>query len=264
MAYITSNGIRIYYEVHGEGAPLLLIQGTLDSTAWACQVPALSERYKVIIFDHRGMGRTDAPDGPYTVEELAEDTFGLIDALGVKKTHILGYSLGGCVALEMAARRPAMVDGLVLACTYNRISNIGRYRTQSWIEMFEEDGRLDRVMREFMPWMFSDSFFENAEGPQAVLNDLMSGPVPLIPHGVLGLAKAIVSYQGIEDLTVIKSPTLVISGTDDIAVPLKQSKKIVEGIPGAQLTIHEGAAHSLIIEDAERFNSAVLEFLGKL
>lgn len=264
MAYITSNGIRLYYEVHGEGAPLLLVQGTLDATAWACQVPALSQKYKVIIFDHRGMGRSDAPEGPYTVEELAQDTLGLLDALGINKAHVLGYSLGSSVAIELAARRPAAVKGLVLAAAYNRISNIGRYRTQSWIEMFEEDGRLDRVMREFMPWMFSEAFFENGEGPQAVLDNILSGPVPMIPHGILGLAKAVVSYKGLSDLSAIKSPTLVVSGSEDLAAPLRGGRILADGIPGAQFKMLEGAAHSFIIEDAERFNNAVLEFLGKL
>lgn len=263
MANITSNGINLYYEAHGEGVPLLLIQGTFDSSGWACQVPALSERYRVITYDHRGLGRSDAPEGPYTVDELAKDAIGLLDGLGMEKAHVVGYSLGGCVAMQMAVKRPGMVRGLVLAGTYNGIPALGRYRTQSWIEMLKEDGRLDRVLREFLPWVFSETFFENKENPAAFLKAMDESPFPMKPHGILGLADAIVSYTGIKDLPAIKSPVLVIAGSEDLAAPVREGRKLAQGIPGARLEILD-AAHLFIIEDAERFNAAVIDFLAGL
>lgn len=264
MPLLTSNGINIYHEAHGEGTPLLLIQGTFDSMAWACQVPALMQKYRVITYDHRGLGRTDAPEGPYTIGELAEDAIGLLSALGVKKAHVLGYSLGGSVALEMAARRPEMVGGLILAATYNGIPALGRYRTQALIEMFEEDNRLDRVFKMLLPWFFPDDFFKNSGNPDAFLKNALNSPFPIKPHGLLGLAKAIAGYHGLKDLSVVKSPTLVISGGEDIVAPVREGRNLSESIPGAKFNVLEGAAHTLIFEDAERFNSAVIDFLAKL
>lgn len=263
MPHVKSNGINLYYERHGRGEPLLLIQGTLDSMAWGYQLPALSQKYEVIIFDHRGTGRTDAPEAPYSVEEMTNDSLGLIDALGVSRAHLLGYSIGGCIALEMAAKRPESVAKLVIAASYNEISPLGRYRTKVWSEIFKEDKTADRIYKSFLPWFFSDRFFENEANPEAFIHNALNSPYPMTMQGILGLSAAITGYHGIKDMSSIKSPTLVIAGSEDLAAPVKLGKRIADGIKGAQLTVLEGAAHAMIFEDAERFNKTVLDFLER-
>lgn len=264
MPNMRANGINIYYEIHGSGEPLLLIQGTFDSEAWACQVPELSKKYRVITFDNRGIGGTDAPEPPYSVEEMAEDTIGLLDAIGISKAHVLGYSLGGLIALELAANRPDRVDGLIIAGSFNGVSPIVRYRTKVWTEMLRDGVPIDKVYRDFLPWVFPGGFFEDEANLEAFLKSAMNSPHPPTLHGLIGMAMAITGYYGLKDLSVIKKPTLVISGEEDLSAPAKMGRKIADGIPGSEFAVIEGATHSFIFDNAGRFNGLVLDFLGRI
>lgn len=260
MPYIQSNGIKIFYEIHGSGKPLLLINGTFDLGLWACQVPAFSKGREVIIFDNRGIGRTEA-SGPYSVETLANDTVGLLDAIGIEKADLLGYSFGGSIALELAARHPERVGRMVLAGAYNRFSALGMYRTSTLAKMVKEGVPFDRVLMSFIPWMFSERFFEVEGAPEEFIANALKNPYPTTSEGLSGLSGALAECRGIHDLGVIKKPVLVISGSEDLIVPPRLSKELADGIPGAELKVIDGAAHSMLIEDAEVFNSITLNFL---
>lgn len=260
MPYIKANGIDIYYESHGSGEPLLLINGIFDVGFWACQVPAFSKGREVIVFDNRGIGRTEA-SWPYSVETFAEDALGLIDALGVEKTDLLGFSLGGCIALELAARYSERIGKMVLGGAYNRFSALGVYRTNTLAKMVAEGVPFDRVLMSFMPWMFSERFFELEGSPEGFIANALKNPYPTSSEGLLGLSGALAEYNGLPDLGVIEKPVLVISGSEDLIVPVRLSKELADGIPGAELMVIHGAAHSMLIEDAEIFNSIALDFL---
>lgn len=264
MPYLRSNGINIYYEIHGKGEPLLLIQGTFDSAAWALQVPALSQKYEVIIFDNRGTGRTDAPQPPYSIEDMTNDALGLLESLGIDRAHLLGYSIGGYVALEMGIRRPELVNGLILCATSNGMSSLGRYRTRIWTEMFKDDATTERILRDFLPWVFSERFFDNEENSEAFIRSALTSQHPQTIQGLTGLAGAITGYRGTTKLAEIKSPALIISGSEDLAAPAWLGKRIADGIHGARMAVLEGAAHMMIIEDSERLNNIVLDFLEGL
>lgn len=264
MPYLRSNGINIYYETHGKGEPLLLIQGTFDSSAWALQVAALSQKYEVIIFDNRGTGRTDVPQPPYSIEDMTDDTLGLLEGLGTGRAHVLGYSIGGYVALEMCISRPELVSGLILSATSNGMSSLGRYRTKIWTEMFKDDSTTERILKNFLPWISSERFFNNDENPEAFIKNALAGPHPQTIRGLTGLAGAIAGYRGTMRLAEIKSPTLIISGSEDLIAPAWLGKSIADGIPGARIAVLDGTAHMMIIEDSERFNGIVMDFLEGL
>ena len=118
MPTVRVGDINIYYEDHGKGEPLLLIEGWgTDLTCWQFQIPEFSTKYRVIAFDNRGAGRTDAPDQPYSFRMMADDAVGLLDALGIGKAHILGMSMGGCIAQEIAIEHPERTRSLILAAT---------------------------------------------------------------------------------------------------------------------------------------------------
>ena len=117
MSIAKVDTVELYYEQHGSGAPLLLIMGlAADSMAWLFQVPEFSKHYRTIVFDNRGVGRSSKPAGPYTISQMADDTAGLLDVLGIARTHVVGVSMGGMIAQELALRHPRLVGGLVLAC----------------------------------------------------------------------------------------------------------------------------------------------------
>ncbi len=118
MPYTDAPGFRLYYEEHGSGFPLLLINGLgSDHLEWLHQIPAFEARFRVLVFDNRGTGWTDVPPGPYTTAGMADDAASLLRALGIPRAHVLGVSLGGMIAQEVALRHPDRVDGLVLGCT---------------------------------------------------------------------------------------------------------------------------------------------------
>ena len=118
MPKVKVNGIDIYYEEHGSGEPVVMIGGLgADTTLWSKQVPAFSERFRVVVFDNRGSGQSDKPDEPYSIPMFAADTVGLMQALGIERAHVVGASLGGLVAQELVLTHPEMVDRLVLVCT---------------------------------------------------------------------------------------------------------------------------------------------------
>src|SRR5258707_1069095 len=118
MATAKINGIEIYYEVHGSGEPLLLIIGLgTNATGWYLQIPGFSKEYRVIAFDNRGAGRSENPNEPYTMPQMAEDAIGVLDTLGVDAAHVFGMSLGGMIAQELALRHPERVKTLSLGGT---------------------------------------------------------------------------------------------------------------------------------------------------
>src|SRR5262249_44551985 len=121
MPITTANGIEIYYEVHGQGAPLLLIMGTgTDHGLWGAQLPGLANEFRCIVYDNRGTGRTSKPEGGYSSRILADDAAGLLDALNIGAAHVAGWSLGSCAAQELAINYPGKVKSLVLYSTWDR------------------------------------------------------------------------------------------------------------------------------------------------
>ena len=258
-------GIDLHYEVQGAGYHLVLIRG-LGSNAdhWYCQTPAFSSCYSVVAFDNRGIGRSEKPDVPYTISVMAGDTVGLMDAIGISKAHILGISMGGMIAQEIALRYPQRVHGLILACTH-----FGGDRA---VRPSEEIARI------FGEYIFTGSqeaaqytpkclFTERTlrEAPDVVKRyQEVSRRFPPTSDVLIRQWEAIQGHDTWEDLPQIQAPTLVLSGSDDVLVPPENSRILAKRIPNAQLQVIEGGGHQFLVEKADAFNQAVLEFLEAL
>ncbi len=265
MPKIRVQGIDLYYEIHGEGAPLIMIRG-LGSTAdhWVAQVPAFSERFRVVIFDNRGIGRSDKPDIPYTIGMMAQDTLGLMHGLNIRRAHVLGMSMGGMIAQQIAIRSPEMVHGLVLCCTHCGGKHV-----------FPPDEEIGRLFGEYIATGSDEGFEKTLKAlfAQKTLNERpdiaqsyreISKRFPSPPKFLIRQFEAVQGHDSWGDLVRIKAPTLVLTGSEDVLVPPKNSEILAARIPKARLEIIEGGAHQFPVERADVFNDTVLNFLLSL
>ena len=258
----TVRDVTIGYDVHGErGDWVLLVMGLgYARWGWAWQVEDLARDFRVIAFDNRGVGESDAPPGPYTVAQMAEDAAGLLVAIGVDRAHVMGASLGGCIAQELALSHAERVDRLVLACT-----TFGGSRSLPMPEVsvrlmaeapsLPEDVRLRRFVENAM----SDAFVK--EHPEVVDRILEHRrETAQSPEAWQAQAAAGAAFDASERVGNIRAETLVITGTDDRVVDPGNSTLLAEAIPAAELVQLPGG-HVFTIEQPERFNSLVRAFL---
>jgi pimeloyl-ACP methyl ester carboxylesterase len=261
MPVVESNGQRLYYESAGEGEPLILVMGLgADHLAWAFQVGPLSEHFQVITFDNRDSGQSSYADGPYEITDLAADTIGLVDALGIDSFHLVGASMGGAIAQEVALGWQDRVRTLTLAITFAGAGAYGRklgrmLAADVMRRSFEE--QIDQMML----LCFTEQLYEEQEKITFLRQGMLANPHPQEPEGFARQAEASGRHEARERLPSLKMPVHVIGAEHDILVPVWKSKELAQLIPGAQLSIIEGAAHGLNLERAEDFNAAVLDFL---
>jgi pimeloyl-ACP methyl ester carboxylesterase len=250
--------VKIAWEAHGEGRTLLLIQG-LGYARWSWDpiVPALAGRYRVISFDNRGIGESDKPPGPYTARELAIDALQVLDEAGIGRAHVLGASLGGMIAQELAVAQPGRVDKLVLCCTHPGVSH-GLPMPEVTLRLFAEAGSLppEEALRRFVVNALGDS------PPDELVDELYRRRLanPPDPDGWQAQAAAGTTFAGVEDQIAV--PTLLVTGTADNVVDPRNSDVLAERIPGARVERLEGLGHLFFWEAPERFVRIVEEFLA--
>lgn len=250
--------MKIVWEERGSGAPLLLIQG-LGYARWSWEpiVGPLAERYRVLFFDNRGIGESDKPAGPYTARQMADDALQVLDEAGVERAHVLGASLGGMIAQELAALAPERVDRLVLCCTHPGLAH--------GFPMPEVTVRLIAEMATLAPDVALRRFVENALGdapPVGVADELVRRRLenPLDPAGWQAQAAAGTTFEGVD--APIAAPTLVVTGTADNVVDPRNADVLVGRIPGSRLELLEGRGHMFFWEDPAGFVRIVEEFLA--
>lgn len=260
------NGVNIYYEVHGKGEPLVLIMGLGGpGSGWFFQIRAFRKHYKVIVLDNRGVGKSSKPEEPYTVRTMADDIIALMDRLDIDKAHIVGASLGGMIAQELAINYPERVNKLALVCTLAETEDISDSVVRQMglqADASEEDYEaldykdLQKVMGAVMSLSFNRRLFTIFMVPLFRLALRIIGV-----HGIKGQLRATNSHSTLNRLHQIKAPTLVMAGTGDQIIPFKASETLAERIPNAMLVKLEGGSHSFFVEMSGRFNKAVLDFL---
>ena len=265
MPRVRVGDIEMHYVEAGAGEPLVLIMGFGgDHTAWGLQMRAFAEHHRVIAFDNRGAGQTDAPDCPYTIPMMAGDTLGLMHALGVERGHVIGVSMGGMIAQEMALADPGRVRSLHLGCTLARPDAYMRALNASWREMRVALGR-EAMLRALGLWLFAPTTYdEHPELVEAVLQNSLASPYPQSLTGFLRQSEAVAAHDTLDRLGGVRCPTLVSVAEDDILVPSRFSRDLAARIPGARLHTVRDAGHGYFLERADLFNALCLEFLARV
>lgn len=259
---ITVNGIEIHYTVEGDG-PVVAMSHALgcNLALWDEQVNALSSRYRVLRYDIRGHGQTSAaPSGPYSLEQMADDLYGLLTGLGIIQTHFVGISMGGMIGQIFALKYPSMVRSLVLCSTTSRYPTAVR---SAWVERIRtvETMGMEPMVEPALERWFTAAFRERRQDMMNRVRAMIRGTPP---QGYVGCCYAIPTINVTDRLGEIRCPVLVIAGEDDPGTPVAMAQEICTALPASELRILSSASHLCNLEQPKAFNQVLLGFLNKI
>jgi len=265
LPFASINQCQIYYEVLGEGDPLILVAGySCDHSYFEPIVEILlANRLKLILFDNRYAGRTQCQDQALTIDDLANDTAALMENLNIKSAYVLGHSMGGAIVQALAYHFPHRVKKAVLAHSLVKSLPITEAVLQFPIDLAEEGISMRRRCEIVMPWLFSNEFLMSAEKREAFIQSNEQDPYPMSVLGLKRQREAILHFDSFPWVKQIKVPSLVLASDEDLLCPAKECRKLAEAIPQAQFHLFAHQAHLTHIEKPEEFCRAVLNFLSR-
>ena len=259
MAFIAANGLTVNYDLRGPvGAPVVMFANSLGTSlaAWDAQVATLAQRYRILRYDMRGHGLSEAPPAPYTMDQLADDALALVAALQLERVHFCGLSIGGMVAQRLAAKAPRHIASVTLCDT---ASVIGPPKIWDDRVAAIRSGGMAAIVEGVLARWFTDGF--RKDSPVVVrgfANMLARAPV----EGYAGCCLAIRDADLRSDAARIRCPTLVVVGEEDVVTPPSAAQELAAAIKGAHVTLIEGAAHIPIAERPDAVTGLLSEFLG--
>ena len=258
MAFTTSDGTPVYWEEHGKGPPVLLIMGlSFTHEMWFRVLPTLTSRFRVLLFDNRGVGLSGVPKGPYTMRQMARDAVAVLDAAGVSSAHIIGASMGGMIAQELALRFPARVRSLLLACTSHGglLARWPRFVAPRGIK-WGIDQRREREMA-LVPLLYAPS-----TPMDRIREDLDVQCCSAWSYrGFINQFAGILLWSSYLRLPSIRVPTLVVHGDHDRLVPAGNGRVVAARIPGARFQLIQNAGHILTTDQPEACRRLMIDFL---
>lgn len=260
--YVDSQGCQIFYQIRGEGSPLVLLMGFgADGDVWEKHVAVYEQHFKCIVLDNRGVGKSGQPKGPYTTEMMAGDTIAVMDHLGITSAQVAGISMGGAIAQSLALNHPNRVSSLCLISTWPVFNNYAK-------TVYENLKKLRRVVAQddFMEllqlWIFAPPYYQDhladlKEGQQGAAQN----ENPQTQFGFDGQLDACIHHNSVPRLNEIQVPTLITIGMMDIFTPPTFSDILHKKIGGSTIERFPTGGHVHHWEDLERFNQVTLDFL---
>lgn len=262
MPHIEHNDLSLYYETHGSGQPLLMVAGLAsDSQSWQNVIPSLSARFQVIVFDNRGVGRTQPMNEFASIANMANDCVHLLDFLGIAKAHVLGHSMGGFIAQKLAICHPERISSLILAGTTARISARINELLCGWAEDLKRGADKAEWLKSVFRWLFTKSLMQNPLVVTAAIEYALNYPYPQSYDAFANQVKALAGFDSSSELSKITVPSLVIAGKEDILFSVEEQAALARGIASAKMLVIPHAAHSIHIEQSEAFCQAIFDFL---
>ena len=259
MAILHVDGADLYYEEHGAGDPLVLLHGFGSSTQdWELQIPLLSERFRVVVIDFRGFGRSSRDRGPYKVEQFASDTLAVLDHLKIDRFRLLGYSMGGATAFQIGAQVPERIQRLILVNTQpSFLADTMRKRFEVALrKLVVRFMGMDRMARVIAARLFPHE--EQQELRDRVIERYSTNS----PHVYLGVLSTLPKWSVIEHIGSITAPTLVIAAEHDYT-PFSEKEAFIPLMPDARIEMFENSRHGTPFDQHERFNTTVMKFMSE-
>jgi len=258
---VATNGIELAYVEQGEGEPLLLIMGLgAEADAWQPHLEAYRRRFRCFAVDNRGAGESSAPAGPYSTAQLADDHAGLVRALSLGRVRVVGISMGGAIAQELALRHPDLVERLVVVASWARCDAYTAevFRSLAAARAALEPADFTRLLH---LWIWSPGYV--AGHAEELHAEQEAQPVrPMAQHAFEAQCAACIGHDVLDRLDEIRAPMLVTAGADDIFTPLRLAEELHGAVRGAELKVFRGAGHAHHWEHPDEFNTLTLRWLG--
>lgn len=262
MPQLRRDDLLLYYADTGQGEPLVFLNGLAgDHLYWNGQVRAFGDRCRCLALDNRDAGRSSYATGPYTMADLAGDVAGLLHALDLPPAHLVGLSLGGMIAQEVALAHPRRVRSLVLTGTLARADAWFNATLDAYSHIRRQVADTPAFFEALLPWLVSPRFFESSTKVEWLRAFLHQAPHPQQIDGFFRQFAAMRGHDTLDRLSAIRCPVLVAVGEDDLIVPPRYARQLAERIPQARLEMLPGVGHAPVIEEPRRFNRLLGDFL---
>jgi len=261
MPFAESNGIKFYYEIYGEGEPVVLISGLGSPLgSWETQIPIYSDKFKVIVFDNRGIGRSEVTEPGFTISDMADDTIGLLDNLGINSATFIGKSMGGMITQRIGIKYPERVNKLVIGCSAASRDEVGNLLLSAGREVATKAG-MKAVWITGLFYGYTREYIEkNIDMIKGFLNEIPEDEEVL--KGYLGQSAACEGHYSLDEIHSIRADTLVMYGNKDLIMSPKKSVEMAEKIPNCRLRGFSDVGHGFWREKQEEVDKLVMEFLS--
>lgn len=263
MSYANIDGLRLHYELQGEGRTLVMLHGLQgDASDFIGIVRGLRDSYRILTFDQRGSGHSDKPGGEYSTALLADDTAALLEYLSIPKAHVWGVSMGGQLAQQLALRHPQRVDRLILGCTTpgGKESRPADHELMAASYSIDNLSARERTLRQAKTGFTAQWLAEHPEVIDSMISRRKERPID--STALESRRKAFYAHDCHADVPRIAAPTLVLTGDQDSVIPMENSRLLSELIPRARLEILRPAGHKFWIEQEQRVLPIVEAFLS--
>lgn len=263
MPKVEVDGVRVNYEVQGEGEPLLLIPYTsADHACYAFQLPSYAEHFSCIALDLPGSGESDKPAGPYSTEGYADQVASFLGAIGIERAHVAGVSLGAAVGIHLAARHPARVRSLSLHSCWHASDDFLKVVVEQWRTLAAALPTVaDVVIQGIFPWCFTpEMYVERPEFVETLVEFARGRPAQPV-EAFVAQVDGVVAHDATAALAEINVPTLITFGARDLVCSTRFAEPLKNGIAGSELVVFDHLSHAGLHEDPDTFNRATLDFL---
>jgi pimeloyl-ACP methyl ester carboxylesterase len=256
------NGTRLFHDEHGDGDPLVCVQGLAsDHGAWGLQLEAFAEHFRTIVFDNRDVGRSDACEQDYDVADIGRDALGIADHLGLERFHLLGASLGSAACQHAALEQPERIRTLTLVATWAGTSHAySELRARVWEREVRRCTR-EELLEHVLLRTISEDILEDDAAIDALKQMALENPYPQPADALIRQIRAMERHDVRDRIGELRMPVHVIAGDRDVLIPPWKSAEVAELIPGATLTRLRGTGHALNAERVEEFNRTVVDWL---